>query len=137
MSNPFNLRQGGNPVNLLHFPDELFISGEAVVKGLTCNDLDLHADNYAVLAPVLEEMPELIPPNLDGNNLVPLQAPVKPPSAPTHTPWLFSGLALMGLNAYFPQLSPVSSLWSPLQAPSQYSTGRHPGVLFHQDGSQT
>ncbi|KAJ9061835.1 hypothetical protein DSO57_1016598 [Entomophthora muscae] len=106
----------GNPVNLLHFPGELFISGEAVVKSSTCNDLDLHADDYAMLAPVLEEMLELTPPNLDRNNLIPLQAPVKLPSALTCTPWLLVRLALIGLNAYFPQLSHVSSLWSPLQA---------------------
>ncbi|KAJ9051534.1 hypothetical protein DSO57_1003883 [Entomophthora muscae] len=67
-------------------------------------------------APILEEMPELTPPNLDGNDSAPLQAPVKPPYAPTCTPWLLAGLALMELNAYFPQLSPVSSLWSSLQA---------------------
>ncbi|KAJ9067765.1 hypothetical protein DSO57_1035919 [Entomophthora muscae] len=35
---------------------------------------------------------------------------------PSCTPWLLTGLLLMGLSAYFPQLSPVSSLWSPLQA---------------------
>ncbi|KAJ9049564.1 hypothetical protein DSO57_1023138 [Entomophthora muscae] len=38
------------------------------------------------------------------------------PSTPTCTPWLLTGLVLMALNAYFPWLSPVSSLWSPLQA---------------------
>ncbi|KAJ9056473.1 hypothetical protein DSO57_1032730 [Entomophthora muscae] len=38
------------------------------------------------------------------------------PSAPACTPCLLTGLALMALNAYFLQLSPVSFLWSPLQA---------------------
>ncbi|KAJ9070362.1 hypothetical protein DSO57_1008936 [Entomophthora muscae] len=71
-------------------------------------------NDYAVLAPALEEMPESTPPSLDGNNLVPLQAPVKLPPALTCMPWLLAGLALMVLNAYFPQLSPVSSLWFPL-----------------------
>ncbi|KAJ9066235.1 hypothetical protein DSO57_1011564 [Entomophthora muscae] len=30
-------------------------------------------------------------------------------------PWLLAGLVLMGLNAYLPQLFPVSSLWSSLR----------------------
>ncbi|KAJ9057336.1 hypothetical protein DSO57_1023747 [Entomophthora muscae] len=55
-----------------------------------------------------------VPPVLEKSNLVPLRASVMSPSA--CTPWLLTGLALMALNAYFPQLSPVSSLWSPLQA---------------------
>ncbi|KAJ9057959.1 hypothetical protein DSO57_1017610 [Entomophthora muscae] len=55
-------------------------------------------------------------PSLEVNHLAPLQAPVELSSAPTCMPWLFAGLALMGLNAYFPWLSPVSSLWSLLQA---------------------
>ncbi|KAJ9050229.1 hypothetical protein DSO57_1016373 [Entomophthora muscae] len=49
-------------------------------------------------------------PNLEKSNLVPLRAPVVLPPAPTFTPWLLNGLVLMGLNVYFPQLSPVSSL---------------------------
>ncbi|KAJ9085765.1 hypothetical protein DSO57_1010775 [Entomophthora muscae] len=105
-----------NPSSLLHFPGELFVSGEAVVKSLTCNDLDVHADDYTVLAPTLEEMLMPTLPSLDENNSVSLQTPVKLPPAPTCTPWLLAGLALMGLNAYFPQLSLVSSLWSSLQA---------------------
>ncbi|KAJ9087262.1 hypothetical protein DSO57_1034827 [Entomophthora muscae] len=56
------------------------------------------------------------PLGLEKSNLVPLRASVVPPFAPTRTPWLLTGLALMALNAYFPQLSPVSSLWSPFQA---------------------
>ncbi|KAJ9049352.1 hypothetical protein DSO57_1025475 [Entomophthora muscae] len=107
---------GDNLSSLLHLPGELFISGESVVKSLTCNDLDLHTNDYAVPAPTLEEMTVFIPPSLDGNNSVPLQAPVKLSPFPTCTPWLLTRLELIGLNAYFPQLSPVSSLWSSLQA---------------------
>ncbi|KAJ9068807.1 hypothetical protein DSO57_1024996 [Entomophthora muscae] len=47
---------------------------------------------------------------------VPLGPSMVSSPAPTCTPWLLTGLILMGLNAYFHQLSPVSSLWSPLQA---------------------
>ncbi|KAJ9073755.1 hypothetical protein DSO57_1012971, partial [Entomophthora muscae] len=35
---------------------------------------------------------------------------------PSCAPWLVTGFVLMGLNSYFPQLSQVSSLWSPLRA---------------------
>ncbi|KAJ9076472.1 hypothetical protein DSO57_1025855 [Entomophthora muscae] len=107
---------GDNPSTLLHLPGELFISGEAVVKSLACDDLGLYVDDYAISAPSLEELLATTPPSLEVNHLAPLQAPVELPSAPTCTPWLLAGLALMGLNAYFPRLSPVSSLWSPLQA---------------------
>ncbi|KAJ9068462.1 hypothetical protein DSO57_1028385 [Entomophthora muscae] len=55
-------------------------------------------------------------PSPEKHNSVPLQAPTTPPPTPTCTPWLLAGLVLMGLNAYFPQLSPASSLWSPFQA---------------------
>ncbi|KAJ9080428.1 hypothetical protein DSO57_1025081 [Entomophthora muscae] len=34
--------------------------------------------------------------------------------APMQTPWLLSGMILMSLNSYFPRLSSVSSLWTPL-----------------------
>ncbi|KAJ9065320.1 hypothetical protein DSO57_1020952, partial [Entomophthora muscae] len=53
--------------------------------------------------------------SLDRDDPEPLQTPVRLPPAPTCMPWLLAGLALMGLNAYFLHLSPVSSLWSPLQ----------------------
>ncbi|KAJ9054532.1 hypothetical protein DSO57_1013405 [Entomophthora muscae] len=35
--------------------------------------------------------------------------------APRRTPWLLGSLVLMGLDSYLPQLSPASSLWTPLQ----------------------
>ncbi|KAJ9053015.1 hypothetical protein DSO57_1028364 [Entomophthora muscae] len=107
---------GDNPSSLLHLPSELLLSGETIVKSLTCYDLDFCAVNYTVPAPTLEELPVSTLPSLEGNALVPLQAPVKLPPTPTCTPWLLTGLVLMGLNAYFPQLFLTFSLWSPLQA---------------------
>ncbi|KAJ9062690.1 hypothetical protein DSO57_1008141 [Entomophthora muscae] len=104
------------PSSLLSLPGSLLHSGEAVVKSLTCDDLDLDDDDYASPAPVGKKAPTSDPSVLEKSNPVPLCASVMPPSAPTCTPWLLTGLALMALNAYFPQLSPVSSLWSPLQA---------------------
>ncbi|KAJ9071096.1 hypothetical protein DSO57_1000771 [Entomophthora muscae] len=32
--------------------------------------------------------------------------------APKRTSWLLAGMFLMGLNVYFPQLSPALSLWT-------------------------
>ncbi|KAJ9086768.1 hypothetical protein DSO57_1000394 [Entomophthora muscae] len=48
-------------------------------------------------------------------NSVPLEALKLSPPAPSCAPWLITGLVLMGLNSYFPRLSPASSLWSPLR----------------------
>ncbi|KAJ9080560.1 hypothetical protein DSO57_1023586 [Entomophthora muscae] len=112
----FSPPHGDNPSTLLHLPGELFISGEAVVKSLACDDLDLYVDDYTLPVPSLEELLATTPPSLEVNHSAPLQAPVELSSAPTCTTWLLAGLALMGLNAYFLRLSPVSSLWSPLRA---------------------
>ncbi|KAJ9074512.1 hypothetical protein DSO57_1005534 [Entomophthora muscae] len=104
------------PSSLLSLPGNLLYSREAMVKSLTCDDLDMDDDDYASPAPVGEKVPMSAPPVLEKSNLVPLRASGMSPSAPTCAPWLLTSLALMALNAYFPQLSPVSSLWSPLQA---------------------
>ncbi|KAJ9069272.1 hypothetical protein DSO57_1020084 [Entomophthora muscae] len=37
-------------------------------------------------------------------------------SAPKRAPWFLVGMLLMGLYSYFPRLSTMSSLWTPLQA---------------------
>ncbi|KAJ9077842.1 hypothetical protein DSO57_1012880 [Entomophthora muscae] len=55
-------------------------------------------------------------PSLKKGNSVPLEVPKVPPPAASCAPWVITSLVLMGLNSYFPQLSPVSSLWSPLRA---------------------
>ncbi|KAJ9081001.1 hypothetical protein DSO57_1019067 [Entomophthora muscae] len=107
---------GDNTSSLLQLPSGLLISGEALVKILTCNDLDLHASDHTLLAPVIEEASASSPLSLEGNESVPLQAPVILVPVLTCKPWLLTRLVHMGLNAYFPQLSPVSSLWSPLRA---------------------
>ncbi|KAJ9084118.1 hypothetical protein DSO57_1027590 [Entomophthora muscae] len=99
-----------NPSNLLNLLSGLLFSGEAIVKSLICNNLDLDAVDYTLPAPVGEEMLMSYLLSLQKNKLVPLQAPVVLPLTPTCTPWLLTGLVLMRLKAYFPQLSPVSSL---------------------------
>ncbi|KAJ9079995.1 hypothetical protein DSO57_1029737 [Entomophthora muscae] len=107
---------GDNPYSPLRLPGKLLVLGETIVKSLTCDDLELSAADFTVPTPTLgvASMPTTL--GLDKGPPVPLLAPVELPHAPTCTPWLLIGLVLMGLNVYFPQLSPASSLWSPLQA---------------------
>ncbi|KAJ9057077.1 hypothetical protein DSO57_1026001 [Entomophthora muscae] len=50
--------------------------------------------------------------SLGKSNSVPLEALEVFPPISSCAPWLITVLVLMGLNSYFPQLSPVSSLWS-------------------------
>ncbi|KAJ9068436.1 hypothetical protein DSO57_1028611 [Entomophthora muscae] len=107
---------GDNPSSLLNLPSSLLFSGEIIVKSLTCNNLDFEFFDYALPNPMGEEMLTSSLPSLEKSNLVPLQVPVMPPLTPIRMPWLLTSLILMGFNTYFPQLSPVSSLWSPLQA---------------------
>ncbi|KAJ9057666.1 hypothetical protein DSO57_1020533 [Entomophthora muscae] len=101
---------GDNPSSLLNLLSILLFSGEAIVKSLTCNNLDLDAVDYTLPTPVDEEVLMSYLLSLQNNNSVPLQAPVVLPLAPICTPWLLTGLILMGLKFYFPQLSPVSSM---------------------------
>ncbi|KAJ9050412.1 hypothetical protein DSO57_1014635 [Entomophthora muscae] len=105
-----------DPSSLWDLPSGLLFSGEAVVKSLMCNDLDLDTADHTLS--VSEEAVPPVPllPSVAQSHSVPLGPYEVSSPAPTHTPWLLTGLILMGLNAYFPQLSPVSSLWSPLRA---------------------
>ncbi|KAJ9056499.1 hypothetical protein DSO57_1032445 [Entomophthora muscae] len=90
---------GDNPSSLLDLPSGLLFSREAVVKSLTCNDLDLDDIDFTQFAPAGKEVSMASVPSLEKSNLVPLQVPEAPPPAPTHTPWLLAGLMLMDLNA--------------------------------------
>ncbi|KAJ9090635.1 hypothetical protein DSO57_1000485 [Entomophthora muscae] len=94
----------------------LLLSGEAVVKSLTCDDLDLEIINY-ILPPAEGERTSVPPlPRLDESASVPPEVLGIPPLIASRAPWVITGLVLMGLNSYFPQLSPVSSFWFPLRA---------------------
>ncbi|KAJ9074657.1 hypothetical protein DSO57_1004113 [Entomophthora muscae] len=105
-----------DPSSLLLFPGDLLTSGKAMVKSLTCDNLDLHSAEPILPAPSAEG-PLLSPPRMqDDIDSIPLQETQVLPLAPSCGPWLIVGFVLMGLNSYFPQLSPVSSLWSPLRA---------------------
>ncbi|KAJ9089450.1 hypothetical protein DSO57_1012800 [Entomophthora muscae] len=103
-----------NLSSLLHILVHFSFWGETIVQSLTCDNPDFHNIDHTLPTPTLEEVPAPALSTLEENNLAPLQAPLKLPHAPTCTPWLLARLVLMGLNAYFPQLSPVSSLWSSL-----------------------
>ncbi|KAJ9072146.1 hypothetical protein DSO57_1030307 [Entomophthora muscae] len=104
-----------NPSGLWDLSSGLLFYGEAVIKSLECNNLDLDIID-STLTTLVEELPPMISlPSADQGNSAPLVTPEVLPLTPTCTPWLLAGLMLMGLNAYFPQLSPASSLWSPLQ----------------------
>ncbi|KAJ9072577.1 hypothetical protein DSO57_1026063 [Entomophthora muscae] len=102
-----------DPSSILLFPSDLFISGEAVVKSLTCDSLYLYSAESILSAPSTKESPPS-PHLMQGNtDSVPLLETEVTPLAPS---WLVTIFVLMGLNSYFLQLSPVSSLWSPLRA---------------------
>ncbi|KAJ9071373.1 hypothetical protein DSO57_1037575 [Entomophthora muscae] len=105
---------GDNPSSLLHLPGSLLVSGETLIKILTCNDLDLYLADPALHSPVVAEV--LTPPlsRTESGKSVPMQAPEFPTPVPSRAMWLLTCLVFMGLNAYFPQLSLMSSLWSPL-----------------------
>ncbi|KAJ9070874.1 hypothetical protein DSO57_1002934 [Entomophthora muscae] len=103
-----------DPPSLLGLPRNLFHSREAVIRSLTCDDLDLGDTAYASLVPVSVEGPMPSFTDLEKDSLEPLHTTMMPPPAPTCTPWLLTGMALMALNAYLPQMSSVSSLWYPL-----------------------
>ncbi|KAJ9068644.1 hypothetical protein DSO57_1026526 [Entomophthora muscae] len=112
----FALLVGDNLSSLLRFPATLLISGKALVKSLTCDNLELHLTNPFLLVPTTKGIPSLPSPQWESNNSVPLLTPEALIPVPSCAPWLLNGLTLMGLNAYFPQLSPVSSLWFSLRA---------------------
>ncbi|KAJ9050309.1 hypothetical protein DSO57_1015526, partial [Entomophthora muscae] len=58
-----------------------------------------------------------VPPlfSLDESTLVPPEVFEIPPPVASRAPWVITVFMLMRLNSYFPQLSPVSSFWSPLR----------------------
>ncbi|KAJ9086463.1 hypothetical protein DSO57_1003798 [Entomophthora muscae] len=104
-----------DPSSLLLFSSDLFTSSEAIVKSLTCNNLDLQSAESILPAPSAKGT-SLYPPLMQNDtDSVSLQEMEVLPLAPSHASWLVASLVLMGLNSYFPQLSPVFSLWSPLR----------------------
>ncbi|KAJ9073140.1 hypothetical protein DSO57_1019772 [Entomophthora muscae] len=105
-----------DPSSLLLFPSDLLTSREALVKILTCNNLDLYSAGSILPTPSTKESPPSLPLLQDDTDSVSLMETEVPTLSPSCSPWLVTGLVLMGLNSYFPQLSLVSSLWSSLRA---------------------
>ncbi|KAJ9089392.1 hypothetical protein DSO57_1013331 [Entomophthora muscae] len=107
---------GDHPSSLLNFPSGLLLSGEDVVKSLMCNNLDLDAVDH--ILPSTEEEKISVPPPFSPNKsvLVPPEVLEMSPPVASRASWVITGLVMMGLNSYFPQLSPASSLWCPLRA---------------------
>ncbi|KAJ9068787.1 hypothetical protein DSO57_1025167 [Entomophthora muscae] len=103
------------PSSLLLFPWDLLASGEAVVKSLTCDDLNLHSAELILPTPDAEGPPPSPSPLQDKTVVAPLPEAKVSTLAPSRAPWLVTGLTLMRLNSYFPQLSLTPFLWSPLR----------------------
>ncbi|KAJ9055970.1 hypothetical protein DSO57_1037863 [Entomophthora muscae] len=105
-----------DPSSILRFSPGLLVLGEALVKSLTCDDLDLHSADPVLSTPAIDGVIFSSLSSQESVNLVPVWVPEGPTLVFSRAPWLLTGLVLMGLNAYFSQLSLVSSLWSPLRA---------------------
>ncbi|KAJ9085215.1 hypothetical protein DSO57_1016195 [Entomophthora muscae] len=73
------------PSSFLSLPGTLLYSGEAVMKSLNCNDLDLDDIDYASLALVAKEVPMSSLPNPEKSNLMPLRASALLSPAPACT----------------------------------------------------
>ncbi|KAJ9071098.1 hypothetical protein DSO57_1000773 [Entomophthora muscae] len=89
----------------------LIFTGEVLLRGLTSDKLELslpvpdsvHLLIEATLMPILLEILEV----LSSQDLLML-----PEYALKHTSWPLTGMLLMGLNVYSPQMSPALSLWT-------------------------
>ncbi|KAJ9070263.1 hypothetical protein DSO57_1010085 [Entomophthora muscae] len=106
---------------------DILVTSENVVRSLTCNNLELSA-----LDPVPSMAPSLAP-----LSSPPLEIPVTQVQGedsdgqefdPKRAPWLLVGMILMGLDSYFPCLSAVSSLCTPLQAAISVMNDISPGI---------
>ncbi|KAJ9078382.1 hypothetical protein DSO57_1007098 [Entomophthora muscae] len=98
--------------NILGRTQDIFATSENVVRSLTCDNLEPSTlDSFSPMTPILAPCPSEIPvsqapeEDLGGQDLGPKRAL-----------WLLGGMLLMGLDSYFPRLSAMSSLWTPLQA---------------------
>ncbi|KAJ9074744.1 hypothetical protein DSO57_1003398 [Entomophthora muscae] len=114
------LRVSNNPPRLLHFAEDLpgrsqdlITSGEYLVKSLTCDDLDPSLLDFSPGLLYVEDSLSSLPP-MEEPQPIPQPTPSHQAPSTQFTPWLLSGMALIGVNSYFPQLSPTSSLWTPV-----------------------
>ncbi|KAJ9079323.1 hypothetical protein DSO57_1036580 [Entomophthora muscae] len=94
---------------------DILATSENVVRSLTCNDLKFPA--LKTSSAMLSHQPsQKIPPPEVFVAQIQESGLDTQESLPKRAPWLLSGVILMALDSYFPQLSVASSLWTPLQA---------------------
>ncbi|KAJ9078874.1 hypothetical protein DSO57_1002111 [Entomophthora muscae] len=105
-----------DPSSILRFFPGLLVSGEALVKSLTCDNLDLHSSDPVLPTLAVDGANFPSPSPQESVNPVPVWVLEGSTPSSSHAPWFLTRLVLMGLNSYFPQLSLASSLWSPLRA---------------------
>ncbi|KAJ9079719.1 hypothetical protein DSO57_1032585 [Entomophthora muscae] len=116
------LRVGANLDYLLNMFDNipahaqgLYTTSENVVRSLTCKDLDLSTAKAVPVTPLSLVHPTPLS-SEDSPVLISEGGVGTPELTPKRTSWLLSGMILMGLDSYFPRVSAVSFLWTPLQA---------------------
>ncbi|KAJ9090521.1 hypothetical protein DSO57_1001492 [Entomophthora muscae] len=83
------------------------------MKSLTCDDLDLSLLDLSPGLFYVEDSPLSVPP-VEEPQPIPQPTPIHQVPSTQRTPWMLAGMALVGFNSYFPQLSPTSPLWTPV-----------------------
>ncbi|KAJ9084866.1 hypothetical protein DSO57_1019644 [Entomophthora muscae] len=114
-----------NPSHLLHLLNNLpgksrnlFFTGETMVCSLICDNMEFSLPTEEPMGHLYKDSHMLSP--VEYVILPPLDSMLPTPEVlPRRTSWLVLGMLLMGLNVYIPQLSPVGSFWSPVQAAIQ------------------
>ncbi|KAJ9061029.1 hypothetical protein DSO57_1024785 [Entomophthora muscae] len=103
---------GDNPIQLLQWLEDplaraqdLCVTGENLVKSLTCNNIELSFPEPDSVVPRKEAYPASLSAE-EEIQPTPQVMPVPLENALTPISWSLGGIALLGLNAYFPQLSP-------------------------------
>ncbi|KAJ9078284.1 hypothetical protein DSO57_1008113 [Entomophthora muscae] len=111
---------GEDPLHLLHLLEDLprhdqdlVATGKKLAKSLTCDYLVFSSPNYDHIVPSETGNP-VDPPPLEVEFITPKVKFSPNNFPPSSTPWLCDGMSLMVLDSYFPQLSPVFSLWTPV-----------------------
>ncbi|KAJ9061264.1 hypothetical protein DSO57_1022319 [Entomophthora muscae] len=93
----------------------LISTGESLVFSLTCNDVEFTLSAEGMNNHWYED--SWIPSFVEPVVLFPLDSMLLTPEAlPRCTSWLVYSMLLIGLNTYLPQLSPIRSFWSLIQA---------------------
>ncbi|KAJ9078428.1 hypothetical protein DSO57_1006839 [Entomophthora muscae] len=92
-----------------------FVTNENLVRSLTCDNIELSPLKKALLASQSLDSP-MPPLPVDPDPAAQGEGLDVQEHTPMRTSWVLSGIILMSLDSYFPQISPASSLWTPLKA---------------------